>query len=163
MLDSVRLWWLVWTWEMKISEVEEVRCWNWFWSCTFVLSCQVRDIGINGGPVHGDEVPTNTPAPSTSGGGTQTPAATTRDASGLSRSLTVDQKREVRAAMSSPSVGKVEYSWDLSRQSVLVYKLEELFCARYLVRIAFHIKNLTSTTPQKKCTRRLRTLNDFIP
>jgi len=86
---------------------------RWFPDCGFLKQVKgakfiqkVRDIGINGGPVHGDEVPTNTPAPSTSGGGTQTPAATTRDASGLSRSLTVDQKREVRAAMSSPSVGK---------------------------------------------------------
>lgn len=85
---------------------------RWFPDCGFLKQVKgtkfiqkVRDIGVNGGPVTSGEDVTRKATPSTSAN--QLPAGT----SGISsvsppRSLTMDQKREVRAAMSSPSVVK---------------------------------------------------------
>jgi baculoviral IAP repeat-containing protein 2/3 len=82
---------------------------RWFPDCGFLKQVKgskfiqkVRDIGVNGGPVtSGDEAPRRT-TPSVTGNH----AAAGTSNSSPSRSLTMDQKREVRAAMSSPSVVK---------------------------------------------------------
>jgi len=83
---------------------------RWFPDCGFLKQVKgtkfiqkVRDIGVNGGPVTSGDEATRKVTPSTISA-QQSPAVTS--SSSPSRSLTMDQKREVRAAMSSPCVVK---------------------------------------------------------
>ena len=83
---------------------------RWFPDCGFVKQCKgmnfikkVQDIGVNGGPVISGNDGMFEAILSTSAH--QSAARTS--SSSPSMSLTMDQKREVRAAMSSPCVVKV--------------------------------------------------------
>ena len=86
---------------------------RWFPDCDFLKQVKgiefiqkVKDIGVNGGSlVILDNKILKKPMPSTSTSGNWRSGGLSN--SSFSKSLTMDQRREVRAAMSSPSVIKV--------------------------------------------------------
>lgn len=87
---------------------------RWFPDCGFLKQVKgtkfiqkVRDIGVNGGPVSsGDDAVHRTSSRTSAGNSSGSSSSSSSSGASTSRGLSMDQKREVRAAMSSPSVVK---------------------------------------------------------